>query len=1096
MGMLVEALWDRGIEAHGVDLSPYAISQVRPDMRPYCRVGSLTEPIEGRYDLVTCIEVLEHMPHEEASIAIDGLTGVTDTILFSSSPVDFNEPTHFNVQPPIAWLKMFADHGFWPDLGFDATFISPQAFLVRRRTDPLPDDVLAMFAQLVLSRVTRADVERRLSSLSSEKSRLSADFQEVDGEHRQLRGEYQRLGEEYRRLREEQQSLHDERQRLREEHRLLTDNLEQAERRLGEVESSYVQLKKDQEATLASRNRLNAQLDEAAGRIEFLEHELTKTISERGEAVWEATSIAEELASLRHSHQLLIDRLRRLELERNSALEIVGDLDRRLTETGGIRSTLEEQIDSITGSPGWSAVRRYRRFLNEYLGAVPTLKYTYEAVIGNLLRSFAGGGGGRATGKTFTPHVGAAGSEVRPSTNAVEAPQRYLKPAAELHSSLLPHLPHRLPDRLAVLPHERPASIIICVHNALDDLRQCLSSVVRFTFPPYELILVDDGSGPETRDYLREFASGQGARLIRNESAVGYTRAANQGLRAASGDYLVLLNSDTIVAEDWLDRLVMCADSDPQIGLVGPLSNTASWQSVPNVVENGDWAANEIPEGRTVNDVAGLVARNVGRAYPRIGFLNGFCLLVKREVIEQVGYFDEDVFGEGYGEENDYCVRVRKAGLTPAVADDTYVYHLQSRSYSHERRKSLVRRSDPLLRDKHGDRLVDEGLRPCVDGLPILGVRARARAMYSRAATIEKARERWEGRRIAFILPVSQPGGGANVVLSEAAAMRRFGLDVQIVNLKTFRPYFRKAYPRLGLRVSYASGPDEIPDLVSEFDAVVATACASVHWLQPLSKRDGGPRLGYYVQDYEPWFFAEGSAERDVATRSYAAIPEIVSFTKTSWTRDTVLSLAGVDCRVVGPSCDFDTFRPRNRRAEAKGPIGVCAMIRPETARRGPAETMRLLAELSRQYGGRVAIRTFGVASDDPGFMALPTDFEFTNYGVLTSEQTALFLNEQDIFLDLSHFQAMGLTSMEAMATGLAVVVPRAGGCSEFVRHGENGIVVDTRNEVDCLRAVSQLIEDPAQLLSLRQRAVEDIVAFSPEQAGYNILDCLFPQPE
>lgn len=131
-GFLVEALRDRGVDAWGIDISPYAVSQVRPDMQPYCRVASLTEPIQETYDLVTCIEVLEHMPPEEARPAIENLTRATAAVLFSSTPSDFSEPTHLNVQPPLHWLKLFSEFGFWPDLQFDASFVAPQATLLRK----------------------------------------------------------------------------------------------------------------------------------------------------------------------------------------------------------------------------------------------------------------------------------------------------------------------------------------------------------------------------------------------------------------------------------------------------------------------------------------------------------------------------------------------------------------------------------------------------------------------------------------------------------------------------------------------------------------------------------------------------------------------------------------------------------------------------------------------------------------------------------------------------------------------------------------------------------------------------------------------------
>ena len=114
IGLLVEALRDRGVDAWGVDISPYAISQVRSDIRSYCSVASLSEPISGRFDLITCIEVLEHMPEPEAVRAIGRLAQASDTILFSSSPTDFAEPTHVNVHQPMWWLAQFQRVGFAP----------------------------------------------------------------------------------------------------------------------------------------------------------------------------------------------------------------------------------------------------------------------------------------------------------------------------------------------------------------------------------------------------------------------------------------------------------------------------------------------------------------------------------------------------------------------------------------------------------------------------------------------------------------------------------------------------------------------------------------------------------------------------------------------------------------------------------------------------------------------------------------------------------------------------------------------------------------------------------------------------------------------
>jgi glycosyltransferase involved in cell wall biosynthesis/2-polyprenyl-3-methyl-5-hydroxy-6-metoxy-1,4-benzoquinol methylase len=132
IGMLVEALRDCGIDAKGFDLSPWAIEQVPASLKPYCWVGSVTEEIEGHYDLITCIEVLEHLPPWMADAAVANICRHADHVLFSSTPDDFDEPTHLNVEPGGYWASLFLTHGFVRDHTHDTNFLAPHAMLFRR----------------------------------------------------------------------------------------------------------------------------------------------------------------------------------------------------------------------------------------------------------------------------------------------------------------------------------------------------------------------------------------------------------------------------------------------------------------------------------------------------------------------------------------------------------------------------------------------------------------------------------------------------------------------------------------------------------------------------------------------------------------------------------------------------------------------------------------------------------------------------------------------------------------------------------------------------------------------------------------------------
>jgi SAM-dependent methyltransferase len=141
MGFLVEALRELGIEAWGIDASEFAISEVDASVAEYCAVASLTEQLPRRYDLIVCIETLEHLPSAETGRAVEALCEATDRILLSSTPGDFGEPTHLNVQPPEAWSALLAGQGFLRDLDRDFSYVSPWAALYTRVEEPLDETV-------------------------------------------------------------------------------------------------------------------------------------------------------------------------------------------------------------------------------------------------------------------------------------------------------------------------------------------------------------------------------------------------------------------------------------------------------------------------------------------------------------------------------------------------------------------------------------------------------------------------------------------------------------------------------------------------------------------------------------------------------------------------------------------------------------------------------------------------------------------------------------------------------------------------------------------------------------------------------------------
>jgi cyclopropane fatty-acyl-phospholipid synthase-like methyltransferase len=180
IGLLVETLRARGVDACGIDLSSWAIEHAGEAARPYLREGSITAPLGDPYDLIVCIEVLEHMPAEEAERAIANFAAHTGDILFSSTPFDYREPTHVNVRMPEDWAEAFARHGFYRDVDFDASFITKWAVRFTRRTVPahrLVRDYERRFWQLRAAeqdaRGYAIEVQTRLADVERERDRLA-----------------------------------------------------------------------------------------------------------------------------------------------------------------------------------------------------------------------------------------------------------------------------------------------------------------------------------------------------------------------------------------------------------------------------------------------------------------------------------------------------------------------------------------------------------------------------------------------------------------------------------------------------------------------------------------------------------------------------------------------------------------------------------------------------------------------------------------------------------------------------------------------------------------------------------------------------------
>jgi GT2 family glycosyltransferase/glycosyltransferase involved in cell wall biosynthesis len=236
------------------------------------------------------------------------------------------------------------------------------------------------------------------------------------------------------------------------------------------------------------------------------------------------------------------------------------------------------------------------------------------------------------------------------------------------------------------LPHPGSAvSIIVPVHDALGPLRSCLAAIARNTTVPARLLLIDDAStDPEVAQALERFARLPNVTRLINSQNGGFSATVNRGLRAAGSEDVVVLNSDTEVTPGWLGRLVTTAYSDPRIGSVTPVSGNAGAFSVPLIGER-----NPLPAHLDGDAMGRLIAQRSLMLRPSTPTANGFCMYLRRAMLDDVGLLDADAFPEGYGEENDLCMRALEAGWRHVVDDRVYVHHVREASFG-PRRQALL----------------------------------------------------------------------------------------------------------------------------------------------------------------------------------------------------------------------------------------------------------------------------------------------------------------------------------------------------------------------------------------------------------------------
>lgn len=306
--------------------------------------------------------------------------------------------------------------------------------------------------------------------------------------------------------------------------------------------------------------------------------------------------------------------------------------------------------------------------------------------------------------------------------------------------------------------------VIVPVYRGLQETLRCIHSVLSAPVAlPFELVVINDASPePALRDMLGQLAAQGLFTLHENARNLGFVKTVNRGMRLHPGRDVVILNADTEVFNDWLDRLVRHAQAQPAIATVTPLSNNATICSYPEWLQD-NCTALEI-DAAAIDRIA-AASNALQHVETPTGV--GFCMYVRRRCLEQIGLFNEARFGKGYGEENELCMRALKQGWINAIAGDVYVRHAGSTSFGSMEAALRTEKGLKVLARLHPD--YPQRIRDFTEADPLHAIRARIDLARLKAR---------RGARNVLIVTHDRGGGTERHVSEETAAFQARGLGV------------------------------------------------------------------------------------------------------------------------------------------------------------------------------------------------------------------------------------------------------------------------------------------------------------------------------
>lgn len=593
--------------------------------------------------------------------------------------------------------------------------------------------------------------------------------------------------------------------------------------------------------------------------------------------------------------------------------------------------------------------------------------------------------------------------------------------------------------------------IIVCVHNSPHFLRWCLDSIFNHSNPEnFNLLIVNDFSDDVTKNLIKEFQSKYKdiIEVITNKENLGYVKSANIGIQKSISENIILVNSDVIVTENWLEKFQDALKQDPKIGLISPLSNNAVNLTI------------KMPPGFDYIQMNEFLEKFSRKLYPDAMTVMGHCLLITRKVIETIGVFDE-IYSPAYTEETDYHFLAINNGFRAVIADDTYVFHKGEGSIQN-RNELLVKHLKIFFSryKKQFKKLLAE-----YDRKDELGYLRDKKTQFPHFKKFFY-KPHYD---VVFFLPGLVAGiGGIATVVDIVNGLVLSGLNANIAYLG------KKAIDMdmLFEPIQY----DDIKQLLAfppNTKVLIATEYGTVEAVTQIAKSHN-IQSAYFLQDYEGWF--EPQRILDFVKKTYHKIENRIVVSH--WLKKMLEEQDKCQSTVINDGVPEDFFYPQQKiPKEIEQLRKTCKIIvlslLSENERRGSVyfcQAMKELLQETTDIGFVVTQRS------QEGFEDFD-DQRFLNLGMLPRKKMPIYFSGCDIIVDSSLYHGFGLPALEGMSCGLGAIITDVQ--IDYAKNNTNCISVQPRNVRQIKEAILKLRDDPTLLSNMKKEARKTATEFS-----------------